>query len=62
MKGFSNWTKKDFLAFVKGCERYGRKAIHDIAREVEGKSFEEIQIYSKVFWERCSEIAGFLPL
>jgi SWI/SNF-related matrix-associated actin-dependent regulator of chromatin subfamily A member 5 len=23
-QGFENWTRKDFLAFVKACERHGR--------------------------------------
>lgn len=51
-KGFSNWTRKDFNAFVRACERHGRRSIVEIAKEVEGKSEEEVRAYAKVFLER----------
>jgi SWI/SNF-related matrix-associated actin-dependent regulator of chromatin subfamily A member 5 len=54
--GFSDWTKRDFQAFVKGCEKYGRNDIAAIAKEVEGKTEQEVEAYSKVFWERYKEI------
>ena len=46
------WTQ----AFVRGCERYGRKEVKDIAREVEGKSEDEVREYHRVFWERYKEL------
>ncbi|XP_011382495.1 probable global transcription activator SNF2L1 isoform X2 [Pteropus vampyrus] len=55
-QGFTNWTKRDFNQFVKANEKYGRDDIDNIAREVEGKSPEEVIEYSAVFWERCSEL------
>jgi len=49
-EGYSNWSKKDFQAFLKACERYGRKNVLEIAKEVEGKELEEVQRYSATFW------------
>lgn len=50
--GFSNWNRRDFNAFVRACEKYGRNALDDIAREVDGKSEEEVRSYAQVFWKR----------
>uniref|UniRef100_A0A8I6AH59 SWI/SNF related, matrix associated, actin dependent regulator of chromatin, subfamily a, member 1 n=1 Tax=Rattus norvegicus TaxID=10116 RepID=A0A8I6AH59_RAT len=55
-QGFTNWTKRDFNQFIKANEKYGRDDIDNVAREVEGKSPEEVMEYSAVFWERCNEL------
>lgn len=55
-QGFTNWTKRDFNQFIKANERYGRDDIDNIAKEVEGKTPEEVMEYSSVFWERCHEL------
>ncbi|XP_067142954.1 SWI/SNF-related matrix-associated actin-dependent regulator of chromatin subfamily A member 5 [Centruroides vittatus] len=55
-EGFTNWTRRDFNQFIKANEKYGRDDIESIAREVEGKSPEEVMEYSAVFWERCHEL------
>lgn len=55
-EGFTNWTKRDFNQFIKANEKYGRDDIESIAREVEGKTPEEVMEYSAVFWERCNEL------
>ncbi|XP_021961000.1 chromatin-remodeling complex ATPase chain Iswi [Folsomia candida] len=55
-KGFTSWTKRDFNQFIKANEKYGRDDIENIAKEVEGKSPEEVIEYSAVFWERCHEL------
>ncbi|CAG9463301.1 unnamed protein product [Pedinophyceae sp. YPF-701] len=55
-RGFRDWTKRDFQAFVRGCERYGRNEVRDIAREVEGKSEAEVRAYHEVFWKRFKEL------
>lgn len=57
--GFPHWTRKDFHAFLKGCERYGRREIKMIATEVEGKSEKQVRAYSKVFWKRYKEIQEY---
>ncbi|CAB3379300.1 Hypothetical predicted protein [Cloeon dipterum] len=54
--GFTNWSKRDFNQFIKANEKYGRDDIDNIAREVEGKTPEEVMEYSAVFWDRCSEL------
>jgi len=55
-KGFLNWTKRDFNQFIKANEKYGRDDIENIAKEVEGKTPDEVMQYSAVFWERCAEL------
>lgn len=41
-QGFSNWNRRDFTSFVRACERYGRNAIPEIAKEIEGKTEDEV--------------------
>ncbi|XP_053474412.1 probable global transcription activator SNF2L1 isoform X2 [Ictalurus furcatus] len=55
-QGFTSWNKRDFNQFIKANEKYGRDDIDSIAREVEGKTPEEVNEYSAVFWERCNEL------
>ncbi|XP_018899510.1 LOW QUALITY PROTEIN: chromatin-remodeling complex ATPase chain Iswi [Bemisia tabaci] len=55
-QGFTNWTKRDFNQFIKANEKFGRDDIHNICKEVEGKTPEEVIEYSSVFWERCQEL------
>jgi len=54
--GFVDWTKRDFQAFIRGCEMYGRKDVEHVATEVTTKTLEEVQEYASVFWERFTEI------
>lgn len=53
-QGFSNWNRRDFTSFIRACERYGRHAIPEITKEIEGKTEEEV----------CQPPAslGFVPL
>jgi len=55
-QGFTNWTRRDFNQFIKANEKYGRDDSESIAKEVEGKSAEEVLEYANVFWERCHEL------
>lgn len=41
-QGFSNWMRRDFNAFVRACEKYGRHNLADIARDIESKTEEEV--------------------
>ncbi len=54
--GFKGWIKSDFNSFISGCEKFGRNNLEKIAEFV-GKPFEEVQKYSKVFWERIDELS-----
>ena len=52
-EGFGNWSKRDFSAFTRGCEKYGRGNIAQIAAEIEGKSEDDVKEYASVFWKRA---------
>ncbi|KAG0140791.1 hypothetical protein CROQUDRAFT_664695 [Cronartium quercuum f. sp. fusiforme G11] len=54
--GFENWSRRDFLNFIKGCELHARDAYDLIATEIDTKTKEEVQEYAEVFWQRFEEI------
>lgn len=54
--GFAAWTRRDFTAFTRGCERYGRAALDRVAAEVDGKTEAEVRAYAAVFWKRHTEL------
>jgi hypothetical protein len=56
LQGMSNWLKRDFWAFLRACERYGRDKYEDIAKEIESKTAEEVKQYAPVFWQRYKEL------
>ncbi|GMI70320.1 chromatin-remodeling protein 11 [Hibiscus trionum] len=58
-EGFSSWSRKDFNAFTRACEKYGRNDIKGIASEMEGKTEEEVERYAKVFKERYKELNDY---
>lgn len=51
IQGFTIWTKRDFNQFIKANEKWGRDDIENIAREVEGKTPEEVMEYSGMCWD-----------
>ncbi|GBE60576.1 SWI2 SNF2 ISWI-like protein [Babesia ovata] len=58
-QGFGDWTKKHFSAFVKANAKYSRYDTDSIASCIKGKSRDEVARYSKVFWERYTDIADW---
>ncbi|KAK1351875.1 ISWI chromatin-remodeling complex ATPase CHR17 [Heracleum sosnowskyi] len=58
-EGFSTWSRKDFNTFIRACEKYGRNDMKGIASEMEGKSEDEVERYSKVFQERFKELNDY---
>ncbi len=59
--GFSDWSKRDFSAFCRGCEKHGRSAFAAIAADMEAatgmkRSIARIKAYSAVFWQRIGEL------
>eukprot|EP00026_Physarum_polycephalum_P000788 Phypoly_transcript_00789.p1 GENE.Phypoly_transcript_00789~~Phypoly_transcript_00789.p1 ORF type:complete len:1293 (+),score=424.61 Phypoly_transcript_00789:569-3880(+) len=58
-EGFSEWTRKDFTAFIKGCEKFGRKSYAQIAEEIGTKTTQQVKDYAQVFWDRYNEIANY---
>jgi SWI/SNF-related matrix-associated actin-dependent regulator of chromatin subfamily A member 5 len=55
-EGLSNWSRRDFLQFVKANEKYGREDIESIAADIESKTREEVEEYSKIFWDRLEDL------
>jgi hypothetical protein len=55
-RGFTTWSRRDFSAFTRACEKHGREAMGEVAKEVEGKSEEEVLEYAAVFKARCGEL------
>ena len=51
-EGLSNWSRKEFNAFTRACERHGRVALTEISKEIEGKSEQDVRDYAKIFFER----------
>lgn len=55
-QGFPDWTKKDLVLFIRGCERYGRKqGLEWVAKET-GKPLEAVKKYSKAFWSNIDTL------
>ena len=52
-QGFSNWNRRDFTSFVRACERYGRQAIPEITKEIEGKTEEEVCFAAALMCSSC---------
>lgn len=57
-EGFKDWNKVDFHAYVRACERYGRKAIEKISQNVNGKTPEEVKAYHETFWKKYTTLAA----
>ncbi|QSL67055.1 hypothetical protein MERGE_001442 [Pneumocystis wakefieldiae] len=59
LHGFGDWQRRDFYHFIQACAKHGRNSFKALAREIESKTLAQIKEYSKVFWERYSEIDGY---
>ena len=57
--GFKDWNRRDFQAFCRAAEKYGRADAEGMASEIEGKTLEEVKEYNAVFWQRYTEIADY---
>ncbi|UKK00702.2 SWI/SNF family transcriptional activator protein [Theileria orientalis] len=55
-RGFSNWSRKDFNNFIKANVMYSRYDIKSIASFIDGKTYEEVEEYSKTFWEKYTTL------
>jgi len=61
-QGFGSWTRRDFTAFIRGCEMWGRHDLSSVTQEVEGKSEREVAKYASVFFKRYHEIKDWEKL
>ncbi|EMR09698.1 hypothetical protein PNEG_01885 [Pneumocystis murina B123] len=59
LHGFGDWQRRDFYHFIQACAKHGRNSFKALAQEIESKTLAQIKEYSKVFWERYSEIDGY---
>mmetsp|Transcript_1980 Transcript_1980/g.9517 ORF Transcript_1980/g.9517 Transcript_1980/m.9517 type:complete len:1025 (+) Transcript_1980:3026-6100(+) len=57
--GFKDWNRRDFQAFCRAAEKYGRADPEGVASEIEGKTLEEVKEYNASFWQRYTEIADY---
>ena len=57
--GFSNWNRRDFQAYCRACEKFGRHDPEGMAEEIEGKTAEEVRAYNDVFWQRFKEVSEY---
>ncbi|KAF7684114.1 putative global transcription activator SNF2L1 [Astathelohania contejeani] len=55
-QGFINWTKKDYMSYIKACEKYGKDNEDKIVEAMNNKDEDEVRNYHKVFWERVDEL------
>ena len=61
--GFSEWSRREYQAFVRACEKHGRHDHDNIAAELSlietqhPKSVEDVKKYAAVFWERLHELS-----
>ena len=58
-KGFVDWNRRDFQQFINGCAKHGRHNYAGIATDVDGKNEKEVREYSKVFWQRYTELTDY---
>ncbi|OMJ71951.1 hypothetical protein SteCoe_29714 [Stentor coeruleus] len=52
-----DWNRKDYNAFIKACELYGKDEYPMIAEVMGNKNEEQVKKYSEVFWSRLDELA-----
>ena len=48
-EGYGNWTRRDYNAFLRASEKFGRGDVKMIATEIDGKTLEEVIAYHQVF-------------
>uniref|UniRef100_A0A7S3EZ92 SANT domain-containing protein n=1 Tax=Haptolina ericina TaxID=156174 RepID=A0A7S3EZ92_9EUKA len=58
-QGFGNWNKRDFNNFINACTNWGRHDLPKVAKEVEGKTDQEVAKYAAVFFKRFREIKNW---
>ena len=58
-QSFGNWNKREFLAFISACIKFGRDKYDLISNAIHSKTSEEVKEYSAVFWQRYEEVQGW---
>lgn len=47
-EGYGNWSKRDYNAFIKASEKYGRGDVKMISCEIDGKTYDDVYAYHQV--------------
>eukprot|EP00306_Pavlova_sp_CCMP459_P004759 CAMPEP_0185157904 /NCGR_PEP_ID=MMETSP1139-20130426/2073_1 /TAXON_ID=298111 /ORGANISM="Pavlova sp., Strain CCMP459" /LENGTH=1133 /DNA_ID=CAMNT_0027723009 /DNA_START=12 /DNA_END=3413 /DNA_ORIENTATION=+ len=55
-EGFPAWTRGDYNRFIRATERHGRNDVDKIAREMDGKTLQEVTAYRDAFFSRGPEL------
>ncbi|KAM9929073.1 hypothetical protein OXX59_001424 [Metschnikowia pulcherrima] len=55
---FSTWSRRDFTNYIHACAKYGRDSLKEVA-EALGRDLDEVERYTKKFWESKTEIDGY---
>ncbi|PWA02838.1 hypothetical protein BB558_001019 [Smittium angustum] len=53
--GFQNWSKRDYMSFIKLFEKYGDTDLTSVYNGLEGKTPAEFKSYHKVFLEKYED-------
>lgn len=56
VEGFPQWSRKEYVVFLKAIEHHGKDDYKSIAAEIESKSQAEVKAYSQVFWRNLSSL------
>lgn len=59
-QGFHNWNRRDYLAYLRALERYGRDDVESIGKAVPGKTEEEVRAYHEAFWKNMQKLPGIV--
>ena len=51
-----DWSRKEYLAYLRGCELYGKEAYKLISDVIATKTEDEVIEYAKIFWSRLDEL------
>jgi SWI/SNF-related matrix-associated actin-dependent regulator of chromatin subfamily A member 5 len=52
-----DWSRKEYQAFLKGCELFGKNEHEMIAGFIGTKTTEEVKAYADIFWQRIDELS-----
>jgi SWI/SNF-related matrix-associated actin-dependent regulator of chromatin subfamily A member 5 len=58
-QGFDDWNKRDFMGFINGSAKHGRRNYEAIAEEMGSKTVHDVKAYATVFWKRYTEISDY---
>lgn len=58
-RGYGNWTRRDFYAFISANVKHSRYDIEGIASEFDDKTYEEVKEYSEKFWTNYRDIENY---